>query len=161
MSKVNKMSEVNIEKCVLKSDYGIKNLNDIKTVIEYVMSEVFLEDYDEKFKIEGLKISDEDKQFWLGVYKPSFWIKCFNTEYKEEQLIMISELFVDWPIKWSCEIVPFLHVSVSKDDWTKIREEFVKRWNAYWKGKQEKECIENKDKERLVSVGFEDFLRVL
>lgn len=42
---MDKITENTIKASVLKSEYGIKNLDDLKTVLEYIVSDKFKEDY--------------------------------------------------------------------------------------------------------------------
>ena len=156
------MSEVNIKKCVLKSDYGIKDLNDIKSIIEYITSDKFMEDYRGMFNFDNVDVNNKTGELWIGTTYPRFWIECKKKDREGNWYLKdIGELWYNCPTLWGYEITPFLNVNVNEDDWIKTREEFIDKWNEYWGDRDKEKCIRDEDRDRLISVGFEDVLRVL
>ena len=62
---MDRITENIIKASVLKSEYGIKNLDDLKTVLEYIVSNEFKKDYESKLK-ESRGVTFNNKEGFFG-----------------------------------------------------------------------------------------------
>ena len=125
---MDRITENIIKASVLKSEYGIKNLDDLKTVLEYIVSNEFKEDYESELK-ESRGVTFNNKEGFIGFFDRNMSIYLFD---KETSLGKeIGELWIDYPEKWNCKITPVLNVNLSKNDWWNIEAEFIDKWNNW------------------------------
>ena len=64
---MDRITENIIKASVLKSEYGIKNLDDLKTVLEYIVSNEFKKDYESELK-ESRGVTFNNKEGFIGFF---------------------------------------------------------------------------------------------
>ena len=131
---MDKITENTIKASVLKSEHGIKNLDDLKTVLEYIVSDKFKEDYPGVFTLksdDGEVITELLPDLgYVVFFNDNIKIDSYDAEIGYGRAIDLT-WFLNPKGKWSCEVAPVLCENMSEDKWHELEEEFIQKWNRW------------------------------
>lgn len=131
---MDKITENVIKASVLKSEYGIKNLDDLKIVLEYIVSNEFKEDYP-----GVLTHKSEDGKVITELLPDLGYVVFFNDNIKislyDDETGFGKAIDLIWFLnpkdKWNCAITPVLCENMNDDKWHELEEEFIQKWNRW------------------------------
>lgn len=129
---MDKITENTIKASVLKSEHGIKNLDDLKTVSEYIVSDKFKEDYPGVFTLksdDGEVITELLPDLgYVVFFNDNIKIDSYDAEIGYGRAIDLT-WFLNPKDKWNCKVAPVLCENMNEDKWHELEEEFIQKWN--------------------------------